>query len=129
MEKFITNKTKYKIPKLPIEKIKNEILGKRYELSIVFVGEKRAKDLNKKYRKKDYTPSTLSFPISKSLGEIIICPNIAKRKAKKERLSEKKYIGFLLIHSMLHLQGKQHGSIMESKEQKYLLKFFNCKYE
>lgn len=51
------------------------------ELSVIFVGRKKAKDLNMSYRQKDYIPQVLGFPMSKKadadgvvrLGDIVIC--------------------------------------------------------
>ncbi len=69
-----TLKNNFFVPKffnnLPFEKIKDDILGKKYELSIVLVGKKRGRTLNKKYRNKDYATDVLSFEISKNSGEI-----------------------------------------------------------
>ena len=45
------------------------VLGSRYTLSIVLIGDKRAKQLNKKYRNKDYTPNVLTFPLSETTVE------------------------------------------------------------
>jgi len=33
------------------QKLKNDILGKNYSLSIAFVDEKKSREINKKYRK------------------------------------------------------------------------------
>lgn len=121
----IKNTTRFKIPQLPIDNIKKKIIGTKYNLSIAFVGEKLALSLNKKYRKKNYIPDILSFPLSKTEGEIVICPNIAKKKAVENELSTKNYIGLLLIHGMLHLKGHRHGGIMEKREKKYMQEFFN----
>lgn len=104
--------------------IKNEILGKNYELSLVFVGDQRAKSLNLKYRNKGYNPNVLSFPLDESNGEIFINPNVALRESKKANMSYKKYIGFLFIHGCLHLKGLDHGDTMTKQEEKFLKKFF-----
>lgn len=108
------------LPSVPFLAIKEKVLGKSYELSISFVDEKVAKALNKKHRNKTYIPNTLSFSLSKKNGEIVMCIPAIKKEYKKFGMSYKKYLTFLLIHSMLHLKGYEHGSTMEDKEQKYL---------
>ena len=109
----ITNETKRRTPSIPFEEIKNKVLGKRYELSLVFVGNKLSRRLNRIYRSKDKSTNVLSFPITKSSGEIFI------------NLSHSKLFGptHLFIHGLLHLKGMQHGDRMERMEAKFLKKF------
>ena len=107
-------------PKLPYDRMKDAILGKKYALSLVFIGSVRAKTLNRKTRKKTYVPNVLSFPLTESAGEIFITPEVAVREAKKRGMTEKGYVGFLFIHALLHLKGHHHGATMERAEKKYL---------
>ena len=123
MSVSVSHTTKNKPPRLQFEEITEKIAGKRYELSVVFVGEKRAQALNIQYRNKDYIPNVLSFPLSETSGEIYICPTIAKREAKNFNLSPKGYMSFLLIHGLLHLKGHDHGDTMERLERKYMRAF------
>lgn len=120
----ITKTVKGKLPSLPFALMKDGILGKNYELSLVFIGDKRAKTLNKKYRKKDYTPDILSFPYDKKEGEIFINPHQARKRAKEFDMSEKKFIGYLFIHGLLHLKGLRHGSTMDRMELAHLKRFY-----
>lgn len=119
----LSKTTRGKLPSLPFGDMKEAILGSRYELSIVFVGERRAQRLNIEHRGKDYTPNVLSFPLTKTEGEIYLCPMVAKRQCKGYGMSERKYLLFLLIHGMLHLAGYQHGAKMDRMEQKLLARF------
>lgn len=105
------------------KKIKEDILGEKYLLSINFISPTFAKNLNIKYRDKTYTPNILSFPISKKEGEIFICLSVAKKEAKKFSLSYQNFVRLLLIHGCLHLKGLPHGEKMEKEEEKYLKKF------
>lgn len=110
-------------PRLPYEEIKDKILGKSYELSLTFIGEKRAYDLNHIHRKADYTPNVLSFPLADTVGEIYITPQVAKREAKKFGMTVRGFIGYLFIHGLLHLKGYPHGATMERAEKKYVKHF------
>lgn len=87
-------------------KLKNEILGEKYNLSFSYAGNDEMRRLNKLYRKKDYSANVLSFPLSKNEGEILINKNYQK----------KKYADYLFIHSLLHLKGLKHGKKMDEKE-------------
>ena len=94
--------------------IKNKVLGNKYELSLVFIGSTRSRKLNLTYRDKDKPANVLSFPLTKSSGEIFIDLNKTKTFSTLH----------LFIHGLLHLKGMQHGGKMESEEQR-LLKLFN----
>ena len=96
------------------------------ELSILFVGKRRIRRLNKRYRKIDRVTDVLAFSMREGtganlhpqiLGDVVICPEIAK---------ESKEIHLYLIHGILHLLGcsdsnKKDRLLME-KEQNRLLK-------
>lgn len=116
------SKEKGKLPSLPFSDIKQLVLGKRYSLSIHFATEEQAQKANKQYRNKDYIPNTLSFSYSKSSGEIILCEEAMKKQYKEFSLSYRDYVIYILIHSMLHLKGFEHGSTMEAKETYFLKK-------
>jgi probable rRNA maturation factor len=99
------------------------ILGKRYTLSIVLIGDARARSLNKTYRGKNGASNVLSFPLTKCSGEIFINIARVKREASQYGLTPRQHAVFLLIHGCLHLKGYTHGSTMERAEQKYLQRF------
>jgi probable rRNA maturation factor len=100
-------------------KMKEKILGKKYNLSLVFCGEKMIAGLNTTYRKKNVPTDILSFSISKNEGEIFICPKRAEAKAKKFGRNRANFFAFLLIHGLTHLKGFKHSSKMESVEQRF----------
>jgi probable rRNA maturation factor len=123
-EKFtIINETKGKLMSLPFDQIKNKILGKKYELDLVFISDKKIHSLNKVYRKVDSSTDILSFPIDKNSGEIFICEKIAKRKAKDFEREYNNFLVFLFIHGCVHLLGHDHGDKMEAIEINFR-KFF-----
>lgn len=121
----ITNLTKGKLPGLPFAMMKTKILGSKYNLSLVFVDEKKSQELNKTYREKDNPTNVLSFPYSKKNGEIFICIRVAKKQASDYGKTWQEFVGFLVIHGILHLKGMQHGSTMEVQEEKFS-KIFKC---
>lgn len=121
-----SNTTKHKISlseKL-LQEIADDILDTSYDVSIVVVGDKQARSLNQKYRGKDYVPNVLSFPIDDTMGEIFLNPKTATLEAPKFDLSVNHYLYYLIIHSMLHLKGFDHGDKMSAKENFYMKKFF-----
>ncbi len=119
----LTNTTKAKLPSLAFVEMKNAILGKKYELSVIIVGKKEIQKLNREYRDINKPTDILSFPLSDSFGEIYINPEMTKLEAKKFDRSYENFFGFLLIHGLVHLKGFDHGSTMESIETRFRKKF------
>ena len=94
-----------------IESTANKILKDKgfnsdVELSIAFVGRKKARDLNINYRQKDYYPQVLGFPMSTKkdvdgkirLGDIVICT----QKLKYEEVFSKKKRSQILKEWLIH---------------------------
>lgn len=123
MSTFAIFSTVRTYPSFPYETMKNDILGKKYNLSLQFIGPTRAAKLNEQYRHKTYVPNVLSFPLDDTTGEIFICPTVAAREAKKFNLSQSGYVAYLFIHGLLHLKGHDHSDAMEKLEQRYLRKY------
>ena len=106
-----------------INKMKDAILGKSYDLSVAFVTKKEIQKLNRIYRKIDKPTDVLSFSLGKTEGEILICEEVARKNAAAFLRAYPGYLRFLFIHAMLHLKGMRHGSRMEAKEAQWLKKF------
>ncbi len=112
----LTFETRSQAPVIPWSAIKNSILGKKYELSLVFPSPKTAIELHKDWKEKDGPANILSFPLEKDLGEIFISLNQAKTECKKFERDYENYVAFLFIHGCAHLKGYTHGNEMEKFE-------------
>ncbi len=112
------------LPEIPYLAIKEKLLGKKYSLTVIFCTPKESQERNKVYRDKDYPTNILSFPLDENEGEIYISLSTARRDAKKFEMSYEKFLHLLFIHGCLHLKGLDHGSTMETLEEKYLKQFF-----
>ena len=112
------------IPFLPFLNIKEKILGKKYNLTIIFCTPKESQERNSTYREKDYATNILSFPLSKEEGEIYLSLQTVRRDAKKFDMPYNKFLHLLVIHGILHLKGFDHGSTMEKLEDKYLNTYY-----
>lgn len=81
------------------------------ELSIRFVGRRVAKELNQKYRKMNYIPQVLGFPMSKKkevdgwthLGDIVICNEKLKYEARFQQKTISEILEFWLLHGVDNL--------------------------
>jgi probable rRNA maturation factor len=105
------------------KKVAKKIVGPDYSLSIVICDPKRARAINKQYRKKTYTPNVLSFPLTKHSGELFLTPHVSDKEAASFGHTKEAHRVFLLIHGLLHLCGHTHGSTMEKEERRYMQMF------
>lgn len=110
----------------PIERqeIKREVkkilyrfgLREEVEVGINFVGERKMRALNKKYRKVDQPTDVLSFSINEKapnqvlyLGDVIISYPQARKQAAENNLTVDEEIEKLVEHGVLSLLGKHEN--------------------
>lgn len=99
----------------------NENFTEPAEISITFVDDETIHKLNLKHRGIDKSTDVLSFPMgengeydtnldtgAKVLGDIIISIEHACDQAEKYGHTLQREIGFLTVHSLLHLLGYDH---------------------
>ncbi len=111
------------------------------EVSVMFVDDDMIHQLNKQHRNIDRATDVLSFPLGENgvydinndtgaqlLGDIVISIPHAIDQAERYGHTLQREIGFLTVHSMLHLLGYDHvnGGIesvrMREKEETVLTK-------
>lgn len=89
------------------------------ELSLMVVGERKIKDLEKRFFGEEKVTDVLSFPQLEGtsipgdesilvLGDVVVCYPQAKRQALKFNRLLDDEIGFLVNHGVLHLLGIHH---------------------
>lgn len=111
------------VPRIPFEAIARLVLGEKYTLSLVVCGDKLAQRINTEYRNKTYYPNVLSFPLSKTEGEIFLNVRKAEREARQLETTTTKRAALLFVHGLFHLKGLDHSDFMEREEQRILQKF------
>jgi probable rRNA maturation factor len=144
------NQTEVKVPvgiRLLIRRccqavLTTEKFGKDAEVSVSFVSNNEIRNLNKIYRNKDSVTDVLSFPLTSEdgtvelnpetgavqLGDVVISLETAVKQAQNYGHSLEREVGFLTVHSMLHLLGYDHETsqldqrIMREKEESVLEK-------
>lgn len=144
------NQTEVKVPvgiRLLIRRccqavLATEKFGRDAEVSVSFVSNSEIRNLNKIYRNKDSVTDVLSFPLTGEdgtveinpdtkavqLGDVVISLETAVKQAQNYGHSLEREIGFLTVHSMLHLLGYDHETsqldqcIMREKEESVLEK-------
>jgi probable rRNA maturation factor len=115
----IVRETQATLPRVAFRRIKEELMGKDYDLTLIFPSPKRATNMHQEWKSKDGPANILSFPFDKKTGEIYISLSQARRECKNFGRSYESYLGFLFIHGLLHLKGFTHGSRMEKEERRY----------
>jgi probable rRNA maturation factor len=84
-------------------------------IELIFVGDKRIKQLNRQFRQIDEPTDVLSFPAdrtalaSRRLGSIVISLETASRQAQKGGLTLAAELKTLSAHGLLHLLGYHHA--------------------
>jgi len=115
------------MPRLPYERMARAVLPRGYELSLVICADTLAQRMNREHRKKTYPPNVLSFPISKTEGEIFLNVRKAAREARRYHVTLRDHLAHLFVHGCFHLKGLRHGRIMEAHERRILRRFgFSC---
>lgn len=116
--------------------LKSEGFENDAEISVSFVTNEQIKEINRDFRNLDRETDVLSFPLGENgqydinyengfsmLGDIVISVEKAKEQAKNYGHSISREIGWLTVHSMLHLLGYDHvngeeeAKIMHQKEE------------
>jgi len=110
------------VPRFAYEEIASTVIP-HWDISLVFVGPKQARELNEKLRGKTYTPNVLSYALGEKNGEIFICLREAEKQAPKHGMDSQTFVLSLFIHGLLHIKGLAHGATMERCEQKLLAKY------
>ena len=111
------------------------------DVGVIFVDEAPMTDLHVRWMDEPGPTDVLSFPMDELrpgseemlsaegvLGDVVICPQVARRQAEVAGHEEINEILMLLTHGMLHLVGFDHAEPEEEKEmfalQKELLDSF-----
>ena len=122
----ISNLTRREAPRFAYSDVAKAVIP-GWDVSLVFVGPKKAQELNIRLRGKTYTPNVLSYAIGEKSGEIFICLHEAAKQAPLHSMDAPTFVLYLFIHGLLHLKGLPHGTAMEAAEQKYLKRFSTAK--
>jgi probable rRNA maturation factor len=122
MELIINNDVGARIDRMMLRKLAKKISKKDWKVSISFVKESAMRKLNREYRKKDRPTDVLSFNMNegKLLGDVVVCPSVAKMNARKYNVSFNAEISRLVAHGLLHLLGYDHGRKMFEMQDKAL---------
>ena len=103
------------------------------EVNVTFVDDEQIHEYNLQYRNIDRSTDVLSFPLGEDgqwdinpetdmamLGDIVISLEHAVAQAKEYDHSFEREVGYLTVHSMMHLLGYDHvNGGLEADEMRY----------
>ena len=112
-----------------------EGFGESASVDVTLVSNRKIRAYNRDYRNIDRATDVLSFPLGENgeydadpetdallLGDIVISLERAAEQAEEYGHSFEREVGFLTVHSMLHLLGYDHidevdGDVMRAHEK------------
>jgi probable rRNA maturation factor len=105
-------------------------LQRDVQIALRLVNDVEARELNKRFRGKDYATNVLTFvyddgdPLS---GDVVICVPVVEREAREQQKELHAHFAHLAIHATLHLQGYDHENeneavAMEARETAIMMK-------
>lgn len=132
-----------------------EALKGDVEVSLLFVDETSMAELNERFLDETGPTDVLAFPIEDEpeaggrspdeggtgpggpsepneipllLGDVVICPSVARRNAEQRGAAVKAEMELLVVHGLLHLLGMDHeeeedASVMERRQRDLLTRF------
>lgn len=95
------------------------------EVSVLLTGDRRMRELNRRYRNLDRTTDVLSFPQTGgaggassgsptgAMGDIVISLPAVERNAARFRVPVEQELKRLVVHGLLHLAGWDHSGTAE----------------
>ena len=92
-------------------------------MTLRIVDEAEGRELNKKYRGKDYATNVLTFVYDDSTllaGDVVICAPVVAREAREQGKDLAEHYAHLAIHAALHLQGYDHENDADAAEMEAL---------
>ncbi len=116
--------SRYKVNRKRIKETVHAVLDEHgisspCEVSLAFVGDRKMRSLNQKFRNLDKTSNILSFPLSEGeqtvlpgsvlrLGDIVISyPELIREAALEEEMVDDR-VDMLVRHGLTHLLGIHH---------------------
>lgn len=132
MEVFVANEQDLPVDENRLSTLASHVLASEdveadAELSILLVTSGHMKELNHRFAGDNHATDVLAFPMEDEddvtlLGDVVICPHVAHRNARRIGHSLREELDVLLVHGMLHLLGYDHQGRDDRAEMERRLK-------
>jgi probable rRNA maturation factor len=81
-------------------------------ISVTFVGRDAMRRLNAEHKDHDFPTDVLTFaltdPAGGTIGDVYICPWVARREARSRSIPLREELIRLIVHGTLHVLGRDH---------------------
>ena len=84
------------------------------DATLRIVGAREARELNRRFRGKDYATNVLSFAYESGPGDVVLCHPVIAREARAQGKQLAAHYAHLVLHGLLHLRGYQHEKKREA---------------
>lgn len=139
MDVFVANEQEHPVDESRLSELARHVLSAEEvddeaELSVLLISAAHIRKLNARFAGDDYATDVLSFPMLEDdesalmLGDVVICPEVARTNAAKVGHDLGVEIDTLLVHGTLHLLGYDHDeeeekTRMERRQRELLASF------
>ena len=103
------------LPAALVRRVVGAVLrGERREalISVTFLGRDAMRRLNAEHKGHDSPTDVLSFALAdqggRSVGDVYVCPWVARREARARGIPVREEIIRLVVHGTLHALGREH---------------------
>lgn len=84
----------------------------RASISVTFLGRDAMRELNARFKGRDRPTDVIAFPLRgpgpTRIGDIYLCPWVARREAAARRRPVREELIRVLVHGILHVLGHDH---------------------
>jgi probable rRNA maturation factor len=119
MDVFIANEQEIPVPEARLSALARHALDclnvdGTAELSVLLITADHMRRLNARFAGEDRPTDVLAFPMmeeddgSLMLGDVVVCPEVARTNAQDRSESLERELEILLVHGTLHLLGYDH---------------------
>jgi probable rRNA maturation factor len=103
-------------------------LGTPAHLTVRIVGADEGRELNRRFRRKDYATNVLTFGYQLEpvvVADLVLAAPVVEREAREQRIDLTAHYAHLLVHGALHAQGMDHerardARLMQARESEVM---------
>lgn len=103
------------LPSRVVRRVVEAVLAgerRRAHISITFLGRDAMRRLNARYKGHDRPTDVLTFALRDGaggiIGDVYVCPWVARREARARRVGLREELVRLIVHGTLHALGRDH---------------------
>ena len=119
MDVFIANEQEIPVPEARLSALARHALDclnvdGTAELSVLLITADHMRRLNARFAGEDRATDVLAFPMMEEeegsllLGDVVVCPEVARANARDRPETLERELEILLVHGTLHLLGYDH---------------------